>query len=134
MLFEDWHEIFVDELLIAGGSGVLRGTWLESAHVARIESAGHLQDQVGLVLGHAELNQSRTQLFVRQLDILEVRFADGIADDSRSFGHIQVALAEQFVGLLALKLGVKKEFGNCGSDVLRGDDRGAGGQHSCPRP
>ena len=84
---------------------------------------GHLQEQADHVLGHAELNQSRAQLFVRQLDILEARLADGFADDGRSFGHIQVALAEEFVCLLALKLGVKKEFRNCSSDVLRGDHR-----------
>jgi hypothetical protein len=52
--------------------------------------------------GAPHLNQDCAELIVGRLHVLEIRLADGLANNGGDFAIADVALSEQFAGLFAL--------------------------------
>ena len=73
------------------------------------------------MLGHSHLNQDSPKLIVGRLNVFEIRLADRLANNRRDFGVAEIALSQQFPGLLALEVGVQERVRRCGSDVASGD-------------
>ena len=86
-----------------------------------IERGGHFEDEADEIVGHSHLNHGGANLIVGRVDVSEFGFADGLADDGGGFGVVEIALALQFLRLLAAEGEVQESVGGGGSDVASGD-------------
>ncbi len=73
------------------------------------------------MLGHSHLDQRRSNLVVGSLNVPQIGFADGFADNGGDFVVVEIALALKFLRLLAAEVESQKSVGGCGSDVASGN-------------
>ena len=86
-----------------------------------VQGGGHLEDQADQVIGHSHLNHGNAELRIRRVNVSEFGFTDSFADDGGDFRVIDIALAEEFLGLLAAEGELQESVGSCFADIARGD-------------
>jgi len=74
---------------------------IRGAHVTGIQRRGHLKKQADEIVRHSHLNHGGTNLIVGRVDVSKLRLADRFADNGGGFGVVEIALALQFLRLLA---------------------------------
>ena len=93
MLLKRWDKFLGHEGLELCWRSVLGGPRFEGSHVPGVQRNAHLEHKSDEIFGHSSLQQSRSNLIVRSLNISEIGFADGFANNGGDFFVIEIALS-----------------------------------------
>src|SRR3984957_17657663 len=121
LLLISGDERLSDESFKGGWSGVAGSARFESAHVSGVQCRGSLRKEAGEIVGHSHLDRGGANLVVGEVDILQIRFSDGCADDRGDFGVVEIALAVKLLRLLAAEGELQESVGGRGTDVASGN-------------